>query len=146
MAVSLRLLPVITSAITLLPPAIPGTVPLSITHLTKQDKQEQHNNPESSVRGSELDTEVLSLNHQRSTATSGQLPPASLAGSLERIKEHILSKMQLFEEPRFYQRLENLPEVIRERFSEVISPEQPPSTQAPPTLGKASILLASASK
>lgn len=140
MRIALRLLPVIAGAITLLPLAIPGTVPLSLTHRARHN--EQHNNLGSSIRNNEIDTREISPLSQGNIATSEHLPPAYL----ERIKERILSKMQLTEEPRFNQRLENLPDVIRERFSELISPQQPPSTQAPPTLEKASILLATTSK
>lgn len=145
MTVSLRLLPAIAGAITLLPLAVCApplaAVPLTITHLAKHSKAEQDNRLESSIRGNAIDTtEDLPASHQENTAPSGHLSPAYL----ERIKERILSKMQLSEEPRVNQRLVNLPDVIKERFSELISPQ--PSTEAPPTLEKASILLASASK
>lgn len=112
-----------------------------MTHLAKNSNAEQENIPISNIRRKEIDTREI-LSHHEDIATSKHLPPAYL----ERIKERILSKMQLSEEPQFNQRLENLPDVIRERFSELISPQQPPSTQAPPTLEKASILLATAGK
>lgn len=139
MTVSLRLLPVMAGAITLLPPAMPGIVPLAMTHLAKHSEAEQDNNLESSIGVDTVDTGALPSSQQEDTSSSGHLSPANL----ERIKERILSKMQLSEEPRFNQRLVDLPDVIKERFSELMSP---PSTQAPPTLEKASILLASESK
>lgn len=145
MTVSLRLLPAIAGAITLLPLAVCApplaAVPLTMIDLAKHSKIEQDNRLGSSIQGNVIDTtEYLPTSQQENTSPSEHLSPTYL----ERIKERILSKMQLSEEPRVSQRLVNLPDVIKERFSELISPQ--PSTEAPPTLEKASILLASASK
>ncbi|XP_063885820.1 inhibin beta B chain-like [Scylla paramamosain] len=134
MTISLRLLPVLAGALALLPLAVPGVGGMNPLSLIRNLDN---------IRINEIGSrEVTSASPEGSTVSSRHLR----FYSHERIKERILAKMQLSEEPRFHQPLEKLPDIIREGLSQVILPQQPPSTQAPPTLEKASILLASQRK
>ncbi|MPC82159.1 hypothetical protein E2C01_076806 [Portunus trituberculatus] len=135
MTVNLRLLPVLAGPLALMLLAVPGAggmiPPLSMIHNVDN------------IRINEIGSrEVTSASPEGSTVSSRQ----HRFYSPERIKERILAKLQLSEEPRFHQPLEKLPDIIREGTSQVILPQQPPSTQAPPTPEKSSIILASQSK